>query len=198
MASAEAGDFRREFLGSEAQRLGGLGEFVTEELQGQGQLLDLQGLFEDGDGTEFQDVIKHLAVGVAGDDDDGESGIDLLYVLVDFVTGDVWEDEIEKTEVKLLLVESGEGVFSVGDDEPAEAGLLEEELEHVLDAGVVIDDEDGGLASLLRVEDIAIEGFFFDPPPSADLDRGQLSALNEVVNRWQRYPEILRSLLDSQ
>src|SRR5688500_1342850 len=105
-APSATGRLKAELRTSRLRGLGA-GLAVTELAESLIQVLDAQRFLQDGDGAELEDVIEHLAVGIAGDDHDRQIGIDLLGVLVDFVAGDVGQLEIEEAEIELLLLESG-------------------------------------------------------------------------------------------
>ena len=44
-------------------------------------------------------------------------------------------------------------------------------------------------------EDVAVEKAALDAPAPSDLNRGELSSLNEVIDRWKGDPQILCSFL---
>ena len=137
-----------------------------------------------------------MAIWVTGDDDNGQFGVDGFGLLIDVVASGVGELEIEETEVKFLFIESDEGVFATADQDPTEARLFEEKIEHCLDAFVIVDDEGGGASHFGAVKDFAIEQVAFDSPAAADFDGGQLATLHEIVDRWDGNTEILSGFLD--
>ena len=174
----------------------GLDDLVPEELQGLGDLLDLEGFFENGDGTVLEDVVQHIAVRIAGDDDDGEVRRDLPGLGINDIAGGVREHEIEEKEIEFLFPDCGKAFLAGADDHATEAGALKEKLEHALDAGVVIDDKDSGLSLLLLPEDVAVQGILFDTPTPPDLDGRELASLDEIVHRRQGYPQVFSSFFD--
>ena len=128
----------------------------------------------------------------------GKFGIDLLGRFVNIVGWAVRQFQIEKEKIELLLFERGDRFFHRADDDAAEADLLQENLEQILQTLVVIDHQDGWLTGTIFLQNILVERILLDAPTAADLDGGQLAALNQIINSRQRNSEILRSLLDRQ
>ncbi len=96
----------------------------------------------------------------------------------------------------MLLVERGQRFLDRADDHAAEADFFEEKLEKSLQALVVIHHEDRRLARLVLLQNVLIESGFLDPPAPADLNRGELPALHQIINRRQWNPEVFGRLLD--
>ena len=115
---------------------------------------------------------------------------------VDFVAGEVGELQVEEDEVEFLFFGAGDGFGAAADDDAAEAGFFEELFEDGLEGGVVVDDEDGGLAGALGFEDIAVDEAAFDAPAAADLDGGELAALDEVVDGGEGDAEVFGGFLN--
>ena len=173
------------------------GTFVTELFHREVELIVLERLLDDGDWAVGEDAAKHFAVGVTGDDHDGEVGVDQLQLAVDFVTRDVGKFEVEEDEVELLFLGDGDGLSAGADDQASETCLFEELFEEGLEGGIVIDDENGRLATFVFfAKDVTIEEAALDAPAAADLDGRELAALNEIIDSWERDPEVLGSFLN--
>ena len=173
------------------------GTFVTKLFHREVELIVLERLLDDGDWAVGEDAAKHFAVGVTGDDHDGEVGVDQLQLAVHFVTGDVRKFEVEEDEVDLLLLSEGDGLSAGADDQAAEPSFFEELLEESLEGRIVIDDENGRLATFIFfAKDVAIEEAALDAPATADLDGRELAALNEIIDRGEGDPEVLGSFLN--
>ncbi len=161
------------------------------------ELIVLERLLDDGDWAVGEDAAEHFAVGVTGDDHDGEVGVDQLQLAVHFVTGDVGKFEVEEDEVELLLLSDRDGFSAGADDQATETCFFEELFEEGLEGGIVIDDENGRLATFIFfAQDVAIEEAALDAPAAADLDGRELAALNEIIDCWERDPEVLGSFLN--
>ena len=170
---------------------------MTELFHREVELIVLERLLDDGDWAVGEDAAKHFAVGVTGDDHDGEVGVDQLQLAVHFVTRDVGKLEVEEDEVELLLLSDRDGLSTGADDQAAETCFFEELFEEGLEGGIVIDDENGRLATFIFfAQDVAIEEAALDAPAAADLDGRELAALNEIIDSWERDPEVLGSFLN--
>lgn len=173
------------------------GTFVTELFHREVELIILERLLDDGDWAVGEDAAKHFAIGVTGDDHDGEVGVDQLQLAVDFVPGDVGKFEVEEDEVELLLLSDGDGLSAGSDDQAAEPSFFEELFEESLEGGIVIDDKNGRLTTFVFfAKDVTIEEAALDAPAAADLDGRELAALNEIIDRGEGDPEVLGSFLN--
>ena len=173
------------------------GTFVTELFHREVELIVLERLLDDGNWAVGEDAAEHFAVGVTGDDHDGEVGVDQLQLAVDFVTRDVGKFEVEEDEVELLFLGDGDGLSAGADNQASETCFFEELFEEGLEGGIVIDDENGRLATFIFfAQDVAIEEAALDAPAAADLDGRELAALNEIIDCWERDPEVLGSFLN--
>src|SRR5262249_17477429 len=178
---------------------GQLGRFlVTENPNGLFQLLNLKRLFQNCYGTFGKDSIEHGAVRVAGNDDDWTARLCFFDGVINVIGRAVGQFQIEENEIELLFFEGSKGFFHCANHHPAEADFTEKQLEQVLQAFIVIDDENGRLAGFVFLENIFVERGFFDAPAAADLDGRELASLDEVVNGRQRDPEILSRFLNRQ
>jgi hypothetical protein len=170
---------------------------VTELFHSEVELIVLERLLDDGDRAVGEDAAEHFAVGVTSDDHDGKVGVDQFQLAVDLVTGDVGKLEVEEDEVELLLFSDRDGFSAGADDQATEPSFFEELFEEGLEGGIVIDDENGRLTTFIFfAQDVAIEEAALDAPAAADLDSGELAALNEIINRWERDPKVLGSFLN--
>src|SRR5438067_8592657 len=115
------------------------GVFVAKDADGLLELRDLERFLQDGDRTARQNPIQHFAVGITGNDDDGQVRIGFLRRFVNVVCGAVRQFQIEEKQIELLFFESGERFLHGADDDAAEANFLEENLEQALETFVVID-----------------------------------------------------------
>lgn len=173
------------------------GTFVTKLFHREVELIVLERLLDDGDWAVGEDAAKHFAVGVTGDDHDREVGVDQLQLAVDFVTRDVGKFEVEEDEVELLFLGDGDGFSAGADDQAAEPSFFEELFEEGLEGRIVIDDENGRLATFIFfAQDVTIEEAALDAPAAADLDGRELAALNEIIDRGEGDPEVLGSFLN--
>jgi hypothetical protein len=170
---------------------------VTELFHSEVQLIVLERLLDDGDRAVGEDAAEHFAIRITGDDHDGEVGVDQLQLAVNFVTGDVGKFEVEEDEVELLFFGDGDGLSAGADDQASETSFFEELFEERLEGGIVIDDENGRLTTFIFfAKDVTIEEAALDAPAATDLDSGELAALNEILNRWERDPKVLGSFLN--
>ena len=151
------GDFGRFFVPENADRLF--------------QLLDFERFFQNRDRPLGQDPVQHLAVRISGDDDHWQPWVDLLRRFVNVVGRAIRQLQIEKEEIKSLFLERADRLFHRSDHDSAEADLLEENLEEILQTGIVVDDQDGRLARAILLQDIFIERILFNSPTATDLDR---------------------------
>ena len=168
---------------------------MSKLLDGAVELLEFDRLLDDRDRADLEDLAEDFAVGVAGDDDDGEVGVKLLQAEVDFIAGHVRELQIEENEVELLLFRKGNGFRAGSDHDAAKARFLQELLENRLEGGVVIDHEDGRLTGAFGFEHIPVEQAALDAPTAPDLDGGKLSALDEIINSRERNAQIFCGFL---
>jgi hypothetical protein len=97
-----------------------------------------------------------------------------------------------------LFLNRGKRFFDRADDDTAEADFPQEDFEKTLQILVVINDEHGRLTGLLLFKDVLIERGLFNAPAAADLDGGQLSTLDEIINGWQGNAKILGRFFDGQ
>jgi hypothetical protein len=95
-----------------------------------------------------------------------------------------------------LFLECSQSFFHSADDDAAEADFPEEELEKILQAFVVVDNENGWLAGFFLLENVLIEGGFFDAPATANLNGWELAALDEIINGRQWDAEVFGRFLD--
>ena len=80
----------------------------------------------------LQNPIKHLAVGMAGDNDNRQFGIDFLGRVRDVVGRAIRQFQIEKKQIEMLLVERGQRFLHGADDDSAESDFFQENLQSVL------------------------------------------------------------------
>ena len=173
------------------------GTFVTELFHREVELIVLERLLDHGDWAVGEDAAEHFAVGVTGDDHDGEVGVDQLQLAVNFVTGDVRKFEVEEDEVEFLLFGDSDSVSARADDQAAESSFFEELFEESLEGWIVIDDKNSRLTTLVFfAKDVTIEEAALDAPAAADLDGRELAALNEIIDRGEGNPEVLGSFLN--
>ncbi len=170
--------------------------FVAENSYRLLELFGLERLFQNRHRTFGKNAIQHLAVGITGNDDDWTVRLVFFDRIVNVIGWAIGQFEIEKDEIELLFFERGDRFLDGSDDNAAETDFLEEELEKILQALVVIDDENSGLSGLLLLEDILIERVLFDPPTTTDLNRGQLPALHQIVNRRKWNSEVFGGFLN--
>jgi len=162
------------------------------------QLLGLERLFQNRDWSLRQNAIEHFAIGVTGNDNDGTVGLIPLDEIVNVIGGTIGKFEIEKDEIEFLFLQRGDRLFDRANDDAAKANFLEEEFKQILQTLIIIDDEHSGLSGLFLLEDIFIERVFFDSPTTTDLNRGQLSALHQIINRGKRNSEIFGGFLNGE
>ncbi len=173
------------------------GAFVTELFHSEVELIVLERLLDDGDRAVGEDAAEHFAIRITGDDHDGEVWVDQLQLAVNFVTGDVGKFEVEEDEVELLFLGDGDGLSAGADDQASETCFFEELFEESLEGRIVIDDENGRLTALIFfAKDVTIEEAALDAPAATDLDSGELAALNEIIDGWERDPKVLGSFLN--
>src|SRR5207247_5088500 len=118
--------------------------------------------------------------------------------IVDVIGGSIGKFEIEQDEIEFLLLQRGDRLFDRANDDAAKADFLEEEFKQILQTLIIIDDEHSGLSGLFLLEDIFIERVLFDSPTTTDLNRGQLSALHQIINRGKRNSEIFGGFLNGE
>jgi len=173
---------------------GNFGAFVAENFDGAIELVVFDRLFNDGDRAAGKDFGQDLAVGIPGDDHDGKIGILGFQLCVQFVTGNIGQLQVKENQVKTLLFGVGKSFRAGPDDDATESCFLEELLEESLQRGVIVHYQDGGLATLIGLEDVAIQKAAFDTPASPDLNGGELTSLHKIINGGKRNSEIFRSL----
>lgn len=170
---------------------------MTELFHSEVELIVLERLLDDGDWAVGEDAAEHFAIRVTGDDHDGKVWVNQLQLAVDFVTGDVGKFEVEEDEVELLFLGDGDGLSAGADDQASETCFFEELFEESLEGGIVIDDENSRLTTfILFAKDVTIEEAALDAPAATDLDGRKLAALNEIIDGWERDPEVLGSFLN--
>ena len=113
----------------------------------------------------------------------GQSGCSPLDEIVNIIGRTVGQFQIEEEEIEFLFLERGDRFLDGADDNATEADLLEEDLEQILQALVIIDNQHSRLARLVFLQDIFIERGLFDAPTTTDLDGGQLPALHQDNKR---------------
>ena len=128
----------------------------------------------------------------------GRFGVDLFGGVINIIRRPIRQLQIEKEQIKPLLLERGDRLFHSPDHDAAETNLLQKNLEEVLQAYIVIHDQDRRLTGPILLQDILIERIFLDSPPPADLDRRKLATLNQIIDSRQRNSEVFRSLFDCQ
>src|SRR5205823_7312800 len=148
--------------------------------------------------TFGQDAIEHFAVGITGDDDDGTIGLLPFHEIVNIIGRAIGQFQIEEDEIEPLFLKCGDRFLDGSDDNATKANLLEEELEQILQALVIVDNENSRLARLLFLEDVFIERVLFDSPTTTDLNGRQLAALHQVVNRRKRNSEVFGGFLNGK
>jgi hypothetical protein len=143
-----------------------------------------------------EDAAQDFAVRVTGDDHDGEIRVERLELRIDLIPRNVWQLEIEKNEIELLLLGHGDGFRPGPDHQTTEPGPLEELLKECLERRIVIHDKNGRLAGFLFLpQHVTIQQAALDAPAPADLDGGQLPALDEIIDSRERNAEVFRSFL---
>ncbi len=158
------------------------GFFVAEDANRLFELFHLERLFQNGDWSFGENPVEHGAVRITGNDNNGAVGLFFFNRVVNVVGRTIRQFQIEKYEIEFLFLERGERFLDRADNDATESDFAEEQFEKVLQTFVVIDDENGGLAGFVLLENILVEGGLFDPPAPADLDGGQLATLNEIIN----------------
>lgn len=142
------------------------------------QLFKFERLLDHSHRSMGEDAAEDLAVRIAGDDDDGDIGMIGLERLVDFVARHIRQFQIEENQIEMLFVSELQSFLACADDNAAETSLFQELFEQLLQGGIVIDDKDGRLTGAFIAEHVAIQQAAFDAPAAADLDGGQLPALD--------------------
>src|ERR1700730_1458622 len=164
--------------------------FVAENADSLFQLLHLERLFQNSDRPFGQNPVKHRAVRIAGNDDDRTVRLIFLDRVVNVVGRTVGQFQIEKYEIEFLFSERSQSFSNRPDHDAAETDFAEEKFEKILQAFVIVHDQNGGLTGFFLLENVFIQGGLFDAPATADLDGWELTALNEIIHRRQRDPEI--------
>jgi len=172
--------------------------FVAENSYRLLQLLSLERLFQNRDWPLRQNAIEHLTIGVTGNDNNGTIGLFPLDEIVNVIGGTIGKFEVEKDEIEFLFLQRGDRFLDRADDNATEADFLEEEFKEILQTLVIIDNQHSGLPGLLLLEDIFIERVLFNSPTTTDLNRGQLSALHQIINRRKRNSEIFGGFLNGK
>lgn len=142
------------------------------------QLFKFEWLLDHCDRSMGENAAEDLAVRIASDDDDGDIGMIGLERLVDFVARHIRQFQIEENQIEMLFISKLQSFLACADDNAAETSLFQELFEQLLQGGIVIDDEDGRLTGAFIAEHVAIQQAAFDAPAAADLDGGQLPALD--------------------
>src|SRR2546423_10733359 len=158
---------------------------MTENANSFFQLLDFERLLQNCDRSLGQDPVEHRAVRITSDDNDRTGGLVFLDRVINIVSRTIGQFQIEKYEIEFLFLQCGERFFHRSNNHPAEADFAEEQFEKVLQAFVVVDDQDSRLAGFFLLENVLIEGGFFDSPAPTDLDGGELTTLNKIINGRQ-------------
>src|SRR5262249_8836886 len=118
--------------------------------------------------------------------------------IINIIRWTIRKFQIEKHQIELLFLERAQRFFNGTNHYPTEADFAEEQFEKILQTFVVVHDENSWLAGLVLLENILVEEGFFDAPATADLDGGQLAALDQVVHRRQGDTEVFGGFLDRQ
>src|SRR4029077_11256837 len=172
--------------------------FVPENSDRLLQLLGLERLFQNRDWPLRQNAIEHFAIGVTSNDNDGTIGLFPLNEIVHVIGRTIGKFEIEKDEIEFRFLHRSDRFLDGADDNAAEADFLEKEFKQILQTLVIIDNQHGRLSGLFLLEDIFIERVLFNSPTTTDLNRGQLPALHQIINRRKRNSEIFGSFLNGK
>jgi hypothetical protein len=172
--------------------------FMAENPNRFSDLFDLERLFQDRDRSLGQNPIKHGTVRISGDDDDRTVGLLFLGHLVNVIRRPIRQFQIEKDEIKLLLLNCGERFFDRADDDAAKTDFPQKNFKQILQVLIVINHEHGRLAGFLLFKNVLVERGLFDAPAPADLDSRQLSPLHEIVNGRQGNAKVFGGFLDGQ
>ncbi len=181
-----------------SEPLGNFSAFVSENPDGTIQLIELDRLLDYRHRTAGEDLTQDLAVWIACDDHDGHVRMQILELRIELITRDVGQFEIEEDKIKGLAFREAQSFRTRTDDDAPETGLFKKLFEEGLESRVIIDDEDSRLPSFFIPQDVPVEKTPFDAPAPSNLDCWQLSALDKVVDGWERDAEVFRCLLYSQ
>ena len=88
---------------------GHLHALVAELLHRPVQLLEFDRLFDHRHWAYLEDFAQNLAVRIAGDNHDRQVRMQFLQTLIDFVSRDIGQLQVEEYEVELLLLGEGNG-----------------------------------------------------------------------------------------
>jgi len=105
---------------------------VTENLYRLVKLLDFQRLFQHGYRADLQDTIENFGIGIAGDDDHIEVGIDLFGIPINLVSWGVGKLKIQEHQIKFLLFQVGNRILGRSNHNPAKPNFLKEIPEQLL------------------------------------------------------------------
>src|SRR5215831_19539345 len=167
---------------------------VQENLHRLIELLNLQWLLQNRDRTDLKNPIEDLAIWVACDHDNVEVRINLLRCFIHLITRSIRQLQVQKHEIEFLLPEAFNGLFRRSDHHSTEADFLQECPKKILETWIVIEHQHRWLALLVLVQNVAVQRGFLDAPAAADLNGRNLSALYEIVDSWNRNPQVLGRL----
>ena len=87
-----------------------------------------------------------------------------------------------------MLPQTSDSLLDRTNKHTAKPDLFQKSLKQFLKTGIVINHQNSRLTLFVLAENVSIQRRFLDSPPPADLDGGDLSSLNEVVNSGERDP----------
>ena len=102
--------------------------------------------------------------------------------------------QVQKHQIEFLLPEAVNGLFGRTDNHSAESHFSQKCSKQILQARIVVDHQRRWLALLVLAQNVAVQRGFLDPPSAADLNGRNLSALCEIVDGWNRNPQVLGRL----